>query len=187
MKDGRKRDDLYSVWREMNRRCYSPNCCNYHKYGAKGIKVCQEWLRKCDGGEDGYKHFLEWATIAGYKKGLSLDRKNPYKDYTPENCQWVSSKEQNSKLVIMKKNTSGYVGVGKDKYEGKWRARIMKKTIGSFKSKKEALEARNKYIIEHNLSEPIQEWIGEQGYTSETYRAVFENQECDAYIDKIKG
>ena len=34
-----------------------------------------------------------------YKKGLSLDRKNPYKDYTPENCQWVSSKEQNSKLV----------------------------------------------------------------------------------------
>ncbi len=50
---------LYSVWREMNRRCYSKECCNYYKYGALGIGVCDEWKRDCDGGHNGFINFLK--------------------------------------------------------------------------------------------------------------------------------
>lgn len=169
---------LYSVWREMNRRCYSTNCCNYHKYGALGIRVCDQWLRDCDGGKNGFDNFKKWADENGYKEGLTLDRKNPYENYNPENCRWTTYTIQNTHLKINTNNTSGYVGVSLNKC-GSWRSRIKvnKKCIelGNFKNKKDALKARNNYIIEHNLPQPIQEYIGEDGYTKETYKNNFEN------------
>lgn len=178
MKDNRKRNHLYSVWREMNRRCYSPNNCNYHKYGAKGIRVYEEWKRACDGGKDGFKNFEKWALNNGYKPGLTIDRLNPYKNYSPDNCRWVDYYNQNNKLTIKEKNTSGYVGISRNSHgrEG-WRVRISafgkRIQIGIYKEKKEAVEARNKFIIDNNLSYPIQEWIGEDGYTKDTYQQVF--------------
>lgn len=33
----------YQVWREMHRRCNDPKSTSYRYYGAKGIKVCEEW------------------------------------------------------------------------------------------------------------------------------------------------
>lgn len=173
-----KKEKLYNVWRTMNRRCYSPNDCNYHKYGAKGIRVCSEWRRKCDGGKNGYENFKEWALNNGYQIGLTIDRINPYKDYSPNNCQWVDYHTQNSKLTISTKNNSGYIGISRTgKKNDKWRARIFIEkeiVIGYFDNKKDAVESRNKYIIKHNLNYPIQEWIGEEGYTKETYRNVYE-------------
>ncbi len=187
MKDTRKRDKLYCVWREMNRRCYSENCCNYSKYGAKGIRVCNEWKRDCDGGNNGFENFYNWAIDNGYKEGLTIDRKNPYEDYTPDNCQWATYNIQNTKLTIKYSNSSGYVGISKDsRCDTKWRARINKKQIGTFLSKKEAVEARNKYIIDHNLNNPIQKWIGEEGYSKETYETVYSPKLCEHIVSECE-
>lgn len=171
---------LYSIWREMNRRCYSENCDNYKKYGAIGIKVCKEWLRDCDGGKDGYLNFKIWADNNGYKKGLTLDRKNPYEDYSPENCRWATYNIQNTHLTISRLNTSGYVGVCWINHKGQygWRSRIKvnKKEInlGVFPAKKEALDARNNYIISHNLPQLVQKYVGKNGYNKEKYKEVFD-------------
>ena len=78
---------LYHTWEGMKQRCCNPNFKYYDKYGGRGITICDEWLHSPD-------VFIEWSLFHGYKKGLTLDRKNNDKGYSPENCRWVSRKVQ---------------------------------------------------------------------------------------------
>ena len=76
---------LYRIWHEMQRRCNDHNKAAYKRYGGRGISVCNEW--------DDPKVFYDWAMANGYKKGLQIDRINNDGDYEPNNCQWVTAKE----------------------------------------------------------------------------------------------
>jgi hypothetical protein len=58
-------------------------------YQNKGIKVCDKWLN----GADGRRDFLLWCVDNGYKKGLEFDRIDNSLGYCPENCRFVSPKE----------------------------------------------------------------------------------------------
>ena len=71
----------------MKQRCVNPRSNGYHLYGAKGIKVCDEWLNSFDA-------FRDWAMSNGYVDGLSIDRKNSAGNYEPSNCRWTSAKVQ---------------------------------------------------------------------------------------------
>lgn len=81
---------LYSIWRGMKARCYSKNMKEFEIYGGRGIKVCNEWLDK----ENGFMNFYTWATANGYKDNLTLDRINNDGNYEPNNCRWLTMKEQ---------------------------------------------------------------------------------------------
>lgn len=88
-----KTDRLYRVWRGMIGRCEDPKNNSYKHYGAKGVSVCGDWKD--------YKLFREWAVKTGYdpnaKRGeCTLDRINPYGNYEPNNCRWVSMKIQSN-------------------------------------------------------------------------------------------
>lgn len=37
------RERLYNIWLHMKDRCYNKNFYQFHNYGARGIKVCEEW------------------------------------------------------------------------------------------------------------------------------------------------
>lgn len=78
---------LYYVWVTMRQRCYNPNDRHYKWYGAKGVKVCEEW-------EKDVTAFYYWAISNGYRKGLTLDRINVDGDYSPENCRFITMSEQ---------------------------------------------------------------------------------------------
>lgn len=179
MKHGYARDPLYSVWREMNRRCFNKNNCNYQKYGALGISVCEARRRDCDGGHDGFINFKNWALNNHYERGLTLDRINQFKDYTPDNCRWVSYTIQNTHLTISVNNQSGYVGVYWSERDKAWIARI--KVDGKdihikyCHNKKDAVDARNDYIKKHNLPHTIQPWIGYDGYNKNTFEKTQQN------------
>lgn len=82
---------LYGVHRMMKKRCYDKNYEHYKNYGQRGITVCDEWL-----GENGYLAFRKWAESNGYKDGLTLDRKDNDKGYSPENCTWETRKHQSN-------------------------------------------------------------------------------------------
>lgn len=76
------------AWSSMLRRCSDPSCHNYHRYGGRGITVCERWS-----GDRGLLNFVE---VMGCRptSGHTLERKNTDGDYEPANCCWASRKEQ---------------------------------------------------------------------------------------------
>ena len=152
----------YRVHLNMKYRCEKNFVNQYNDYGGRGITVCDEWLDK----NDGVKNFIEWAESNGYEDGLEIDRIDNDGNYEPSNCRFVTHRENSLNRRVNKNNTSGYVGVTFCNSEHKWKGQITvlahNFNLGYFSTKKQALEARNKYIIENNLTEyKIQEWRNE--------------------------
>ena len=74
----------------MIKKCYDKRSLLYPKYGAIGIKVCDEWLDP----EVGFVNFYDWAINNGYNKNLSLDLKDLDGNFCPENCIWIEPSEK---------------------------------------------------------------------------------------------
>lgn len=82
---------LYQAYLNMKARCYYKGGREYGNYGGRGITVCDEWL-----GKNGAKNFIDWAYLNGYSDTLTLDRIDVNKGYSPDNCRWITNKEQQS-------------------------------------------------------------------------------------------
>jgi hypothetical protein len=78
---------LKQCYADMKRRCYSTNNVMYHRYGGRGIAVCDEWRTS-------FQDFFLWALANGYADNLTLDRVDTDKDYCPSNCRWADMKTQ---------------------------------------------------------------------------------------------
>ncbi|ALA07738.1 hypothetical protein BC01_159 [Bacillus phage BC01] len=81
---------LYQVHTNMVQRVHNPSHPQFKDYGGRGIKICSEW----DGKGQKFVNFYNWALSSGYCEGLTLDREDVEKDYTPDNCRWVDMKTQ---------------------------------------------------------------------------------------------
>ena len=90
-KHGETKTRLYRIWTSMKSRCSNPVTINFHRYGGRGIKVCDEW-------EKSYESFRDWALSSGYSDNLSLDRVDNDGDYEPDNCRWATRKEQGENM-----------------------------------------------------------------------------------------
>lgn len=87
---------LHRIWIGMKSRCYNPKATGYKNYGGRGISICDEW-------RDDFLAFLSWATKNGYQEGLTIDRVDNDKGYSPENCRWATKAEQNRNKRTVKR------------------------------------------------------------------------------------
>lgn len=77
----------YQSWQNMKQRCLNPNHSNYHKYGGKGISVCDRWLE--------FRNFL--ADMGERpSKDYCLSRIDHGEGYFPGNVIW-ETKDANNK------------------------------------------------------------------------------------------
>ena len=47
---------------------------------------------------NGFINFKDWSLSNGYNDSLTIDRINSDNNYEPNNCQWITQKENNRKL-----------------------------------------------------------------------------------------
>lgn len=90
---GNSLHELYDTWRKMIKRCYDSEDKDYVNYGARGIKVCKEWISS-------FESFVN--DLGKRPDGLSLDRVNVNWHYCKENCRWADKLTQtlNSKIRL---------------------------------------------------------------------------------------
>ena len=103
-----RNEKLYNTWATMIHRCEDKKRIKYPSYGGRGIKICEAWHDP--------NAFMDWAEANGYKDGLQIDRIDNNGDYSPDNCRWVTPK-QNSRN---RRNTVYLTVNGKTKSVAEW-------------------------------------------------------------------
>ena len=145
-KHGLRNHKFYNTWYNMVGRCNNPKTDCYTYYGGRGITVCDSW--------QDIKNFVEWAEST-YVEGMTLDRIDNDKGYSPDNCRWADKTTQLINQGKRRDNKSGYVGVSWRKDRNKWTVRIRGEgkyiCVGHYIELEEAAEARDNYIISNNL------------------------------------
>lgn len=103
---------VYSSWNHIKARCYNPENIDYPTYGARGIKMENDWK------EDFHSFYSEIGEPPENTQAWGVERIDTTKGYFRGNVKWAKQEEQAKNRVRPCNNTSGVMGVGW-KHQGK--------------------------------------------------------------------
>ena len=83
----KSRINMMSRWISIWRRCYLPEEPSYEYYGARDIRVCQDWL-------DFQAFYNFWGDPPF--EGATIGRIDNDGNYEPSNCEWQTQEQQNN-------------------------------------------------------------------------------------------
>lgn len=109
-KHGYSKMPEYKVWMTMVDRCENPKSTSYHKYGARGIKVCDRW--------HDFANFLQ--DMGRRPPKLTLERVDNNGPYDPSNCRWDTHQAQANN----KRNSRFFEHVGLRLTLAQWARRL---------------------------------------------------------------
>jgi len=81
----------------MKDRCYNPKNSHYHRYGGRGVRICERWLNSFE------DFFADMGMCPVTKTIDRIDNNGNYscgkcrkcrKNHWPMNCRWATSIEQ---------------------------------------------------------------------------------------------
>jgi len=58
---------LYNIWVDIKNRCYKSRHQAYKYYGARGVRMCDEWYNDVTA-------FVKWCIDNNWKPGLQVDK-----------------------------------------------------------------------------------------------------------------
>lgn len=120
-----KADEHYlrKTWRLIKFRTQNKNSASYKNYGARGIKMYEEWIENFEA----FQKYV-YETLGERPDGYSIDRKDNEKGYYPGNIQWASNEEQgqNRRTTVLDESMVSVILILFYKY--KWKqSQIMNK------------------------------------------------------------
>jgi hypothetical protein len=142
MKQRPQDHELYRLMSNMKTRCYNPNNEAYHRYGGRGIKICDRWLAS-------FWNFV--ADMGPRPEGATIDRIDNDGDYTPENCRWATRKENANNTSTNRFITHN----GETKTLAEW-AELCGISQGTLKHRLDVAG----YTMEQALSTPLRDHLG---------------------------
>lgn len=86
---GESKTRLYRIWTGIKCRCHNNKHKSWSSYGGRGITLYKKW-------NDSYEEFRDWAIAHGYNDNLTIERIDVNGNYHPNNCCWITIKEQNN-------------------------------------------------------------------------------------------
>ena len=88
----------FKTWQCIKQRCYNLKVSNYHRYGGRGIIICNEWINN-------FESFFRSVGPVPFK-GAHIDRKDNDGNYESGNCRWVTPSESAHNRSTNKVSTS---------------------------------------------------------------------------------
>lgn len=149
---------LYTTWRMMNIRCYDDRHKAYHRYGGRGVTVCEQWRW-----DNSFGLFNFINDVGERPDGTTLDRTDNNSNYNPSNVRWVDKRTQQNNMGVGLNNKTGNIGVRfeNNKYLVTITLNGVGVTVGTFNSNdfENACELQRKvksYKIEHTDDETLE-------------------------------
>lgn len=136
----------YNAWVNMRQRCRNPKQKWYHKYGGRGITICEEW--------ETFDNFIKDMGKRPTPKH-SIDRIDNDGNYEPKNCRWATQHQQVLNMGLRKDNKLGLKGIVYDTDRKKYRVNLWlkgkQKFIGRFVEKEDAIKARADAVTKYYM------------------------------------